>query len=134
MTSASLSPHAYFEVLLRPGPDGTPPVLLAPMAGFTNAPTRRLAHRFGARLTCTEMVNAAGLVHDSDKTWQLLETFADEGPVVAHLYGADPASFAEAARQIAATNRLMDVTDASRGVVPRIVAAEATLDYPPHGS
>jgi len=40
----------------------------------------------------------------------------------------------ERRRQIAATNRLMDVTDASRGVVPRIVAAEATLDYPPHGS
>ena len=120
MTSASLSPHAHFAALLQPAFDGASPVLLAPMAGFTNAPTRRLAQRFGARLTYTEMVNATGLVHESNQTWQLLETFADEGPVVAHLYGADPASFAEAARQIAATSRFCAIDINAGCPVPRI--------------
>ena len=125
MTNASPSQHVQFANLLRPAADGAPPVLLAPMAGFTNAATRRLAHRFGARLTCTEMVNAAGLVRDSDKTWQLLETFADEGPVVAHLYGADPAHFAEAARKIAATGRFCAIDINAGCPVPRITRGGA---------
>ena len=113
------------DAMLHPGPDGEPPLVLAPMAGFTNAATRRLAQRFGARLTYTEMVNAAGLIHDSDKTWQLLETFADEGPVVAHLYGADPDSFAEAARRIAATGRFCAIDLNAGCPVPRITRGGA---------
>ena len=123
--SASPSPHTQFAALLRPTPDGTPPLLLAPMAGFTNSVTRRLAHRYGARLTYTEMVNAAGLIHDSEKTWQLLETLPDEGPVVAHLYGTAPASFAEAARLIAATGRFCAIDINAGCPVPRITRSGA---------
>ena len=79
------------------------PVFLAPMAGFTNAAMRRVCHRFGAALTYTEMVNASGVLRASDKTWHLLETFPDEGPIVAHLYGSDPAILAEAAAHGAIT-------------------------------
>ncbi len=79
------------------------------MAGFTNAATRRIARRFGAAWCYTEMANAAGMIHDSDRTWQILETFPDEGPVVAHLYGTDPATFAEAARLIAASGRFVAI-------------------------
>jgi dihydroxy-acid dehydratase len=39
----------------------------------------------------------------------------------------------ERQRQIAATNRLRDVTDASRGVVPLAVAEEATLAFGKEG-
>ncbi len=85
------------------------PVFLAPMAGFTDAAMRRVCHRFGAALTYTEMVSAVGLLHASDKTWHLLETFADEGPVVAHLYGNDPHVLAEAAAQAAATGRFVAI-------------------------
>lgn len=85
------------------------PVFLAPMAGFTNAAMRRICHQFGATLTFTEMVNAAGILHDSDKTWHLLETFPDEGPVMAHLYGTDPAVFAEAAARVTALGRFTGI-------------------------
>jgi tRNA-dihydrouridine synthase B len=85
------------------------PVFLAPMAGFTNAAMRQISHRFGASLTYTEMVNAAGILHDSDKTWHLLETFPDEGPVIAHLYGTDPAVFAEAAARVTALGRFTGI-------------------------
>jgi dihydroxy-acid dehydratase len=42
------------------------------------------------------------------------------------LYEQRLARMRDRQRQIAATNRLRDVTDAARGVAPRVVAAEAT--------
>lgn len=93
--------HTLFHL-----PDtGGPLLFLAPMAGFTNAPMRRLSSAHGAALTYTEMTNDVGLLHDSDKTWHVLETFEDEGPVVAHLYGSEPATLAEAAAKVEATGR-----------------------------
>ena len=85
------------------------PVFLAPMAGFTNAAMRRVCHRFGAALTYTEMVNAAGLLHDSEKTWHLLETLPGEGPVVAHLFGADPQELGAATARVAALGRFVAI-------------------------
>lgn len=93
--------HTLFKL-----PDtGQPLLFLAPMAGYTNAPMRRICHRHGAALTYAEMANDLGLLHASDKTWHLLETFPDEGPVVAHLYGSEPAPLADAAAKAAATGR-----------------------------
>jgi len=88
---------------------GQPLLFLAPMAGYTNAPMRRISHRHGAALAYTEMTNDLGLLHESDKTWHLLETFADEGPVVAHLYGTEPGSLAAAAAQAERTGRFVGV-------------------------
>jgi nifR3 family TIM-barrel protein len=79
------------------------------MAGFTNAPMRRLCRKHGAALTYTEMANDVGLLHDSDKTWHLLETFDDEGPTVAHLYGSEPATLAEAAAKVEQTGRFIAI-------------------------
>jgi len=77
-----------------------PLVFLAPMAGFTDAAMRRIAGQHGAKLTFTEMTSDMGLLHESAKTWHLLERFKDEGPVVAHLYGSNPETLAEAARRV----------------------------------
>ncbi len=90
------------------GPARTPPwasgphVVLAPMAGFTDAPMRLLAGRFGAALTHTEMANARGLALRQPASWRLLDTWPGEAPVAAHLYGSEPADFAEAAARIEA--------------------------------
>lgn len=85
------------------------PVFLAPMAGFTDAAMRRICHQCGAGLTYTEMVNAAGILRDSGKTWQLLETLPGEGQVVAHLYGSEPQILADAAARVAATGRFVAI-------------------------
>jgi tRNA-dihydrouridine synthase B len=74
----------------------SPPLFLAPMAGFTNAPTRRIARTYGADLTFTEMVSAMGLIHQDSATLGLLKRCDGEDSVVAHLYGSDPAALAEA--------------------------------------
>ena len=70
---------------------------------------RRMCFRHGAALAYTEMTNDLGLLHASDKTWHLLETFADEGPVVAHLYGSDPGTLAEAAAKVERSGRFVGV-------------------------
>ncbi len=97
--------HTLFKL-----PDtGRPLLFLAPMAGFTNAPLRRICRRRGAALTYTEMVNDVGLLRGAEKTWQLLETFDDEAPVVAHLYGSEPATLAEAAAKVEQTGRFVAI-------------------------
>jgi nifR3 family TIM-barrel protein len=77
-----------------------PPVVLAPMAGVTNAPFRRLCRRFGAGLYVSEMVNARGLVEGGAKSWQLASFDADESPRSLQLYGTDPATMAAAVRRL----------------------------------
>jgi nifR3 family TIM-barrel protein len=79
------------------------------MAGFTNAAMRRMCHHFGAALTYTEMVNVNGIMLASDKTWHLLETLPDEGPVMAHLYGTEPELFAAAAARVTALGRFVGI-------------------------
>ena len=105
MHAMSTRLHTLFNL-----PDeGLPLVFLAPMAGYTNAPMRHISHHHGAALTYTEMTCDRGLLNASEKTWYLLETIKDEGPVVAHLYGSNPDSLAEAAAKVEATGRFVAI-------------------------
>ena len=72
--------------------------VLAPLAGFTDAPFRRLCFEGGADLTYTEMVSAAGLAHGSSPTRHLMETMPGEGPVALQLFGATESDLAYATR------------------------------------
>ncbi len=74
--------------------------VLAPLAGFTDAPFRRLCSEGGADLTYTEMVSAAGLAHGSSPTRHLMETMPGEGPVACQLFGAKETDLAFAAREV----------------------------------
>ena len=74
--------------------------VLAPLAGFTDAPFRRMCAEGGADLVYTEMVSAAGLAHGSSPTRQLLETMPGEGPVACQIFGAAESDIACAARFI----------------------------------
>jgi nifR3 family TIM-barrel protein len=73
-----------------------PPVVLAPMAGVTNAPFRRLCRRFGAGLYVSEMITARALVEGNAKTRRLAEFAPDEKPRSLQLYGIDPHFVGEA--------------------------------------
>ena len=74
-------------------------LVLAPLAGFTDAPFRRMCHEGGADLTYTEMVSAAGLAHGSSPTRHLMETMPGEGPVACQIFGATESDVAHAARE-----------------------------------
>lgn len=73
--------------------------VLAPLAGFTDAPFRRLCAEGGADLAYTEMVSAAGLAHGSSPTRHLMETMQGEGPVVCQLFGSRESDLAFAAHE-----------------------------------
>jgi len=67
------------------------PVVLAPMAGVTNAPFRALCRRFGPGLVyVNEMVMATALVHGNAKTRRMVTFGLDERPRSLQLYGSDP--------------------------------------------
>jgi nifR3 family TIM-barrel protein len=84
---------------LRLGSVGvSPPVVLAPMAGVTNAAYRALCREQGAGLYVCEMITSRGLVERDDTTMAML--VFDEGEDVrsVQLYGVDPRYMAQAAR------------------------------------
>ena len=70
------------------------------MAGFTDAPMRLMAHRFGAAYCHTEMVNARAVGDGAAASMRLLDVMEGEGPTVAHLYGSVPDEFAKAAETV----------------------------------
>lgn len=71
-------------------------LVLAPMAGYTDVGFRKLAKKYGAGLTVTEMISAKALVFGNQKTIDLLSTFDQEKPSMVQLFGNDPESFKEA--------------------------------------
>ncbi|MCF7837200.1 MAG: tRNA-dihydrouridine synthase family protein [Candidatus Marinimicrobia bacterium] len=75
-----------------------PPLVLAPMAGYTDLPFRRLCRRYGATLVYTEVIMADAIARRIPQALHYLTTTAAEQPVVAHFYGKDPAAFATAAQ------------------------------------
>ena len=70
-------------------------ITLAPLAGFTDAGFRRLAKRYGAGLTVTEMVSAKALTYRNKATEELLYC-NEEGSVAVQLFGHEPEVFAQA--------------------------------------
>lgn len=102
-----------------------PPVLLAPMAGYTDAAMRSLCREFHCGGSFTEVVNARGILHasGSNRTLHLLETLPGERPVAAHIYGSEPAVMAEAAARIQALDRF-DFVDINCGCPVRKVVAK----------
>ncbi len=84
----------------------SPPVVLAPMAGITNAPFRRLCRGFGAGLYVSEMITARALVERNEKTLRLSEFDPDESPRSLQLYGVDPHYVGEAVRFLVDEDRI----------------------------
>jgi len=89
---------------LRIGPLGVdPPVVLAPMAGITNAPFRRLCRGFGpGGLYVSEMITARGVAERNDKTLSLARFAPDEPVRSIQLYGTEPRAVGEAIRFLVA--------------------------------
>jgi len=72
--------------------------LLAPMAGVTDRPFRQLCRRFGATLTCAEMLSADQRLWSSSKSQRRMDHAGEPEPRVVQLVGSDPAQLAAAAR------------------------------------
>jgi len=80
-----------------------PPVVLAPMAGITNAPFRTLCRRFSADrcLYVSEMITARALIERHERTLKLASFGADEATKKSiQLYGTNPDTLAQATRML----------------------------------
>jgi len=73
-------------------------VLVAPMAGITDAPFREIAAEMGAGLVTTEMVAAEAVVRSQEASIKLLDFPPAVKPVAAQLVGSDPGVMADAAQ------------------------------------
>lgn len=73
------------------------PLMLAPMAGVTDAAFRLICREEGAAFTCTELISSKALCFHDRKTYSLLRRFPGERPSAVQIFGSDPACMAEAA-------------------------------------
>ena len=84
----------------------SPPIVLAPMAGITNAPFRTLCRQFGAGLYVSEMVTARLLVEKDPYTMKLASFAPDESPRSIQLYSVDPYYIGEAVAWLVGEGRV----------------------------
>ena len=83
------------------------PVVLAPMAGVTNAPFRSMCREFAPGLVyVNEMVMATAVVHGNAKTERMMTFAPDESPRSLQLYGSDPVMVGEAVRKLCGEGRI----------------------------
>ena len=89
------------------------PLILAPLAGYSDLPFRLLCRHFGAGLCVSEMISSHGLAYGQSKTISMLASCAEERPVSFQLFGADPHIMAEAAAIL--SSRQPDLIDINMG-------------------
>jgi tRNA-dihydrouridine synthase B len=95
------------------------PFIMAPMAGITNRPFRRIVKQFGAAMVTSEMVSAMGLMMGQNKTLDFLRSHPEERPFCVQLFGSDPDVMAKAAEKVIQAGA--DVIDINMGCPARKV-------------
>lgn len=73
------------------------PLYLAPQAGVSESPFRRLCRRFGADVVVSEFVSAEGIRRRNVRTLEYLRFEDAERPIGVQIFGADAGAMAEAA-------------------------------------
>ena len=73
------------------------PLFLAPMAGVSESPFRRLCRAWGADVVVTEFLSAEGIRRENQATISKLRFGADERPIGVQIFGAEPAAMRDAA-------------------------------------
>ena len=76
------------------------PLFLAPQAGVSESPFRRLCRRFGADVVVSEFVSADGIIHGSARSERYLRFEEDERPIGTQIFGSSPERMAQAARYV----------------------------------
>ena len=96
------------------------PYFLAPLAGVTDSPYRRICRQHGAGIVYSEMVSAKGMYYNDKSTGRLLDIHEDEKPVAYQIFGSEPDMIAFAAEKLA--ERENCILDINMGCpVPKVV-------------
>ena len=91
----------YFLAMQLPYPSEHPfPLILAPMAGVSEAPFRQICRRMGADVVLSEFLSSEAIRRRIRTTLEGAEFEPVERPIGIQIYGSDPGAMAEAARLI----------------------------------
>ncbi len=106
-----------------------PPILQAPMAGFTNAAFREIVRQYGgAGLLATEMVNARGFVwldeHEAEHPDRLWGVADEARPLAVQIWDNDPETMAKVGKRLAEEYRV-SVVDINFGCPVKQVTEKA---------
>ena len=94
-------------------------ILLAPMAGITDLPFRKIAKKQGAGLVYTEMVSSKAIFYNDQKTKKLLNMENEKRPIAVQIFGSDVESMVYAAKYV---EPLADIIDINMGCpAPKVV-------------
>lgn len=109
-------------------------VVLAPMAGISNSPFRRICKEMGCGLIYAEMVSDKAIMYGNKKTIDMLYMTDFERPISQQIFGTDVSSFVIAAKYIC-SNMHPDIIDINMGcpvskVALRAQAGSALLKSP----
>jgi tRNA-dihydrouridine synthase B len=101
------------------------PFVMAPLAGYTDLPFRKIVRRRGASLAFTELISAEGIVRKNSRTFKLMEISDSERPVGIQLFGKDPQVFMDAA-SITEERFMPDIIDINSGCcAPKVTSGDS---------
>ena len=76
-------------------------IILAPMAGVTDLPFRKICKKYGnAGLLFTEMASSKAIYYGDEKTDKIIRTEKDIKPIAIQIFGSDPEIMASSAKKI----------------------------------
>jgi tRNA-dihydrouridine synthase B len=102
-------------------------IFIAPLAGYTNLPTRIIYRSQGAGIAYSEMVSALGLNYNFDKSFKLIKTEKPDKPLGVQLFGPDSKSFLNAYLKIKDSD--FDLLDINCGCsVKKVLKAKSGAD------
>ena len=94
-------------------------LILAPMAGVTDLPFRKICKEFEPGLVCTEMVSSKAIFHNDSKTKLLMNTNGEKRPISMQIFGSDEETMGFAAKYV---SELADIVDINMGCpAPKVV-------------
>lgn len=100
-------------------------VVLAPMAGVSNAAFRLTVKEFGAGLVCAEMISDKALLAGNEKTMKMLYIDENERPMSLQIFGGEKDTLVEAAKYVDQFTNA-DIIDINMGCpVSKIIRCEA---------
>jgi tRNA-dihydrouridine synthase B len=101
-----------------------PPLVLAPIAGFTTSPFRRICRRHGAGMVVTDLISSYGLQFGNRNTLAMLAFHPEEHPIAVQIFGAEPDVCARAAAMVEEAGA--DIIDINLGCsVPKVAKTGA---------
>lgn len=94
-------------------------LILAPMAGVTDLPFRKICKEFNPGLVCTEMVSSRAIFHNDSKTRLLMNVDGEKRPISMQIFGSEEESMAFATRYV---SEFTDIVDINMGCpAPKVV-------------